>query len=165
LKDGAGWDEYLGALEDGAPVPLSTWSDYVKEKWWLRYTNGSSSVGEMVGLSDRDEEAMKMAAERYSLPVAISDTETRVLTIHASKGTEASNVVLYDGLTGSVTDGMEGSDVLRENEARTWYVALTRASDRLHLIRDVFDYTEPYLPEDLEPRAAADAKRMRGEAQ
>lgn len=162
LVDDSGWDTYFGGLDDGETVPLDAWNEYVSEKWWLRYTNGPSSLHELVGLTDRDEVALSAGAARNELPMEIEDTDARVLTIHASKGTEASNVVIFDGITGGVRDGMENSDLLRENEARTWYVALTRASERLHIIRDAFEYAEPYLPEDLEPRAAADAKRMRG---
>jgi len=58
---------------------------------------------------------------------------------------------------------MEESDDLRENEARTWYVALTRASNRVHIVRDGWEWTEPYLPDDLEPLAAEAASQYRGE--
>jgi len=105
---------------------------------------------------------MLNAAERYDLPLSLDDAETRVLTIHASKGAEASNVVVYDGITGTIADSMEQSPTLRENEARTWYVALTRASERLHFIRGAFGY-DTYLPDDLEPWAASAAEQMRGE--
>lgn len=165
LEDDDGWQNYFAMLEDGESVPLDVWSEYVGRKWWLRYTNGASSVSELVTLSDRDTVAMRRVFDRHDLPVQLEDVDTRVLTIHASKGTEASNVVLYDGITGSIEQGMDKSDILRENEARTWYVALTRASQRLHIIRDAFETTTSYLPTDLEPRAAADAKKMRGGAE
>lgn len=162
LDDEQAYNEYIGATGEDDPVPLSEWNEFVTRKWWLRYTNGAASIRELVGIDERTETAMERAWERYDLPRQIEDVATRVLTIHASKGAEASNVVVYDGVTGSVRDGMEKSDMLRENEARTWYVALTRASERLHFIRDAFEYSEPYLPSDLEPVAAATAKRMRG---
>jgi len=155
-------DDYLNRLNpDTDTVPLTEWNSYITPKWWLRYTNGPASITELVGLPDRDTQAMRKAAERYDLPVGVGDVDTRILTIHASKGVEAADVVVYDGVTGSITDGMEASDLLRENEARTWYVALTRASERLHIIRDAFEYTTSYLPEDLEPQAASIAKGRR----
>lgn len=160
----SGWDSYVALLDDGESIPLNDWSEYVTDKWWLRYTNGKSSINELVGLDDRDVEAMLRCWENYEPLPELSDVETTVLTIHASKGAEASNVVVYDGVTGAVTDGMARSAMLRENEARTWYVALTRASERMHVIRDAWEYTEPYLPYDLEPRAAAVAKELRGGA-
>jgi len=142
-------------------VPLTEWDSYITQKWWLRYTNGGASVTELTRLSDRDKHAMRKAAERYELPVDMDDVDTRILTIHASKGVEAADVVVYDGVTGRITDGIDESPPLRENEARTWYVALTRASERLHIMRDAFSYTKPYLPADLEPRAAERATRER----
>lgn len=163
-KSEGDWNTFIGAVEEGGTVGLAAWDNLVKDKWWLRYTNGQASIAEMVYLDQRDKRAMHGAWERYEFPQKLEDVATRVLTIHASKGAEASNVVLYDGITGRVRDGMESSDILRENEARTWYVGLTRASERLHLIRDAFDYAEDYLPRDLEPVAASTAKRLRGEA-
>jgi len=153
---------YLQRLDpESDTVPLTEWDAYITAKWWLRYTNGTASVSEFVGLSKRDTQAMQKGAERYELPVDVADVDTRILTIHASKGVEAADVVVYDGVTGSITDGMEESPLLRENEARTWYVALTRASERLHILRDAFEYTKSYLPDDLEPQAASIAKGRR----
>jgi len=160
IDDRDALDSYLSRLNrDTDSVPLTEWNSYITPKWWLRYTNGAKSIDELTGLSDRDRVAMQQATDRYDLPVDVGDVDTRVLTIHASKGVEADNVVVYDGITGQITDSMDESDRLAENEARTWYVALTRASKRLHILRGAFDYTNPYLPQDLEPRAAASVKR------
>jgi DNA helicase-2/ATP-dependent DNA helicase PcrA len=160
IDDRDALDSYLSRLNrDTDSVPLTEWNSYITPKWWLRYTNGAKSIDELTGLSDRDRVAMQQATDRYDLPVDVGDVDTRVLTIHASKGVEADNVVVYDGITGQITDSMDESDRLAENEARTWYVALTRASKRLHILRNAFDYTNPYLPQDLEPRAAASVKR------
>ena len=162
IDDESALRSYLQRLDpETETVPLTEWNSYITPKWWLRYTNGPASITELVGLPDRDTQAMRKAAERYDLPVGVGDVDTRILTIHASKGVEAADVVVYDGVTGSITDGMEASDLLRENEARTWYVALTRASERLHILRDAFEYTTSYLPEDLEPQAASIAKGRR----
>lgn len=153
-------NNYLERLNgDTDSVPLTEWNTYITPKWWLRYTNGADSIDELTRLSDRDRVAMHLAADRYQLPMEADDVDTRVLTIHASKGVEAANVVVYDGVTGQITDSMDESDRLRENEARTWYVALTRATERLHILREAFDYTESYLPKDLEPQAAAAVTR------
>jgi len=106
---------------------------------------------------------MLNAGERCDLPLSLEAVDTRVLTIHASKGAEASNVVVFDGVTDTIVDSMDQSAGLRENEARTWYVALTRASKRLHIIRGAFGY-DTYLPDDLEPWAAEAAESVRGDA-
>ncbi|OTE99107.1 3'-5' exonuclease [Halorubrum sp. SD683] len=140
-------------------VRLDTVSEYVTDKWWLRYGAGSASISELTRLDDRDREAMRKAWNRYDDKYTLALAEgTRVLTIHASKGAEASDVVVYDGITGRIARDLDERGDARENEARTWYVALTRASQRLHIVRNVFEWTEPYLPEDLEPRAAQAAQ-------
>ena len=149
--------ETLAELEygDAEELPLTELIPLTTGKWWVRYTNGRDSIGSLTKLDERDEEAMKTAWDRYDAPYRVSDANgTRVLTIHASKGAEASDVVVYDGITGRISRSLDEDDRSRENEARTWYVALTRASERLHIIRDAFEWTKPYLPVDLEPRAA-----------
>jgi DNA helicase-2/ATP-dependent DNA helicase PcrA len=149
--------EWLRGYERGGdkPVPLAEFDEHVTPKWWLRYNGGASSVGHFTRLDDRDRTALRRAWERYDrFGVNLEDVGTRVLTIHASKGAEASDVVVFDGITGRITDALDEGAGARENEARTWYVALTRASERLHIVRDSFEWTDPYLPDDLEPRAA-----------
>lgn len=166
MKDEEGWNWYLRQLEDGESVPLDEWNEYLKPKWWLRYTNGEKSITELVYLDNSDEIAMQKAWQRYeTLPASVEAVDTRVLTIHASKGAEASQVVLYDGVTGSVLDSMDEFETLEENEYRTWYVALTRASERLHFVRGAFNSTHDFLPEDLEPLASQQAQAMRGVAE
>lgn len=151
------WQRWLGDHEGGGdkPVPLSSFDEHVTPKWWLRYNGGPSSIPNFTHLSDRDRVALQTAWGRYNrFDIDLEDIGTRILTIHASKGAEASDVVVFDGITGRIQDALESDAGARENEARTWYVALTRASERLHIIRDCFAWTEEYLPADLEPRAA-----------
>jgi DNA helicase-2/ATP-dependent DNA helicase PcrA len=151
-------EEFLQEVEysDGPDdVPLDALTEYVTDKWWLRYGVGAASISELTRLADRDRKAMGTAWTRYDPPYTLALAEgTRVLTIHASKGAEAGDIVVYDGITGRISRELDERATARENEARTWYVALTRAAKRLHLIRDAFDWTDPYLPSDLEPRAA-----------
>lgn len=151
-------DEFFQEIEyeDGpGDVPLDALTEIVTDKFWLRYGAGSASISELTRLDDRDREAMRAAWTRYDPPYTLTLAEgTRVLTIHASKGAEAADVVVYDGITGRIARDLEERADARENEARTWYVALTRASERLHIIRNVFEWTDPHLPPDLEPRAA-----------
>jgi DNA helicase-2/ATP-dependent DNA helicase PcrA len=151
-------------LNDLQSVELPTWANWTTDKWWSYYTRGRGSISELSSrgrLGDRDRIAMRAAMERYDAPYT-ADVDTRILTIHASKGAEASDVVVYDGITSSIREGMDESDDLRENEARTWYVSLTRASERVHVVRDGWEWTDPYLPEELEPRAAELARERRG---
>lgn len=153
----------LGAVNKAAReenlVPVSSLEQYVTGKWWLRYTNGRSSVTELTMLSDRDTTAMRAAWDRYEdhefRTDAVADG-TKLWTVHASKGDEASEVVLYDGITTRTKNDIEEHDDIRGNEARTWYVGLTRSSDRLHVIRGGHAWTHSYLDDDLE-RAAVQA--------
>jgi DNA helicase-2/ATP-dependent DNA helicase PcrA len=68
-----------------------------------------------------------------------------IRTIHASKGTEAGRVVVYDGITSSIRESMLSSAESRANEHRVWFVALTRASEELVIAQDAFEYTDPIL--------------------
>ena len=151
------------------PVPLVEFDDHVAPKWWLRYNSGRSSIEHFTRLSDRDRDALRAAWDRYDrFDVDLEGVGTRILTIHASKGAEATDVVVFDGITGRIQDAIESDPSARENEARTWYVALTRASERLHILRDNYSWTDDYLPHDLEPRAAraaADATLTDGGAE
>jgi DNA helicase-2/ATP-dependent DNA helicase PcrA len=148
--------EWLFAYDrNDDPVPLSEFDDHVTDKWWLRYNCGRSAIANFVRLSGRDRDALRAAWDRYDrFDVDLDNIGTRVLTIHASKGVEASDVVVFDGITGRIQESVATDADTRENEARTWYVALTRASERVHIIRDAFAWTDEYLPPDLEPRAA-----------
>jgi DNA helicase-2/ATP-dependent DNA helicase PcrA len=144
-------------------IPLTEFTQYVTKDWWPAFNRGSRSVERFTGLSDRDKEAMRKAWNRYEdFKLELDEVGTRILTIHASKGAEATDVVVFDGITGRIGDALSDQGA-RENEARTWYVALTRASERLHVVRDAFEWTEEYLPDDLEPqtaRAAADSAAL-----
>lgn len=77
------------------------------------------------------------------------------MTIHASKGFEASDVVLYDGITSTVKEAMRVSERERKNEWRTWYVGLTRTSDRVHIMRGGFGWCSKFLPDDARRAPAA----------
>lgn len=143
--------------EVGDTVPLELLTEHVTERFWSRYNSGAGSIAQLTRLDERgrDIEAMIAAWNRYdTFDHDAAAADTRVLTIHASKGSEASDVVVFDGVSKSITANLEENDAERENEARTWYVALTRASERVHIIRNAFQYLVPYLPGDLEPAAA-----------
>lgn len=151
-------DQWLGKRREDT-IPLTELAAHVTDKFWLRYNSGVDSVNEYTGLSPRDERSLQAAWSRYDrFDIEMEDVNTRVLTIHASKGAEASDVVVFDGITKTISDGISDDPNTRENEARTWYVALTRASERLHIIRNSFEWVTGFLPADLEPEAARMAR-------
>jgi DNA helicase-2/ATP-dependent DNA helicase PcrA len=134
-------------------VTSEFWSVYTRGSGAVRHLNASASSEEGSRLSENDKEALKAALERNDDPVR--DVETKVYTIHASKGSEAKSVVVYDGVTKRIEDAMLESETERKNEYRTWYVALTRGDANTFVLRDAFDWTSPFLPETLLDTAAA----------
>ena len=152
-----------------ASVDAGELGRYVDSDWWSTYGQGVESLPPLTGLSDRDKVAMRRAVERYgTMNVPIEDV--RLLTIHASKGSESEDVVVYDGITGRTQQSINVQRTAKENESSTWYVGLTRSSKRLHIVRGPseddddgpgtgHEWTHQHLPGDLEPAAAAAAKR------
>lgn len=150
------------------PVPLSEWQQYIRSGWWDRYANGQASISHLTTgdyLSERDKRAMSAAWTRYQeesdWTLNALTGGTRLLTVHASKGTQSSDVVLYDGVTNRIRERTRRHGDVSENEARCWYVGLTRASERLHLVRQGIEWTRSWLPEGLVVAAQQDARRAR----
>lgn len=95
-----------------------------------------AGCGDMA-LSERDVSAVSGALRRRTMGDRVQPRDLPVVqTVHASKGSEASHVAVYPGATESIEDAMESSEVERKNEHRTWYVALTRASESLYVVHD-----------------------------
>jgi DNA helicase-2/ATP-dependent DNA helicase PcrA len=143
-------------VEEETIVSGDKLTDYVTAEFWDVYTRGSGSVRHLnksaastpgSAIGDRDRDAMKAALDRNDNPVR--GVDTKVYTIHASKGSEAKNVVVYDGITQTIQDAMLEEEKSRKNEHRTWYVALTRSRANLFVLRNGFGWTEPFLPETL----------------
>lgn len=149
--------------DDDRVLSANDLDEVVKPAFWRKYTDGPATVKRLTKAGEFEEDdlkALQKAAVRYDDPVAEGALKKiRVLTIHASKGSEATDVVVYDGITSTIATEMERSRSTRENEARTWYVGLTRASERLHIMRGGFNWMQPHLPRDLAPTAAAAAER------
>lgn len=151
-------------------IPLEAVAEHVSRSFWERYGAGKESIDELVYMSSptydaaHETQTLKAAWDRYDdreFTIDVHDG-TRLLTFHASKGSEATDVVVYDGITGRTHNGVREHRDVRANEARTWYVALTRASDRLHIVRGGTEWTHEHLPMGLESDAKAKARRRRG---
>lgn len=151
-------------------VPLADVVEHVSRTFWERYANGQDSIDELVRLGNpafgaaHERAALKAAWDRYDEETFNMDVAggTRLLTCHAAKGSEASDVVLYDGITARTETGIKNHDDVARNEARTWYVALTRSSDQMHIIRDGTAWTREHLPEQLLEDAETAARRHNG---
>lgn len=150
----------IKSIENREQTPtVEEFNEWVETEFWTTHTAGPGSVDRLNKgrLKDRDRMALKEALKRHTEPVDPDSVKVSVLTIHASKGQEAEDVVVYDGISQRITKGMRAKDRTRENEWRTWYVALTRASKRLHIMRGGFDWTRRVIPENIRGMAAEPA--------
>ena len=59
----------------------------------------------------------------------------KILTLHSSKGGEATNVVILQNQTRNTIKGATKTIMKQDEEQRVWYVGLTRCSKNLFLIR------------------------------
>jgi superfamily I DNA/RNA helicase len=59
----------------------------------------------------------------------------KVLTLHGSKGGEATNVIILQNQTTNTIKGAIKTIMKQDEEQRVWYVGLTRCSKNLFLIR------------------------------
>lgn len=145
-------DEEVGRIRsDDRRVKLTELAGYVEPAFWNMHTNGAPSARELNqgSLGDDGIETLERALQHHTDPVTPGDFGVRILTIHASKGAEAEDVAVYDGIPTPVREGMDRHTRTYDNEWRTWYVALTRASEQLHILRDGFRWLTPFLPRDL----------------
>ena len=59
----------------------------------------------------------------------------KVMTLHGSKGGEASNVIILQSQTNNTMKAVRKSQTKRDEEQRVWYVGITRTKHNLFLIR------------------------------
>lgn len=133
------------------PVSIRELNKKVEREFWERYTHGAASVERLNkgDLKERDRVALQNTLQNMQEPFDGDNLSIGVLTIHASKGQEAEDVVVYDGVSRRIRREIQRSERTRANEWRTWYVALTRASERLHIMRDAFEWTSPFIPKNV----------------
>jgi len=70
----------------------------------------------------------------------------RISTIHSAKGAEATNVMLLTDVMRRPYSMWRKINTYEEDEARVFYVGLTRAKEKLHLVHPMFSqgYALPY---------------------
>ena len=64
-----------------------------------------------------------------------ADPRVKVMTLHGSKGGEASNVIILQNQTNNTMKAVRKSQTKRDEEQRVWYVGITRTKHNLFLIR------------------------------
>lgn len=136
---------------------------WCQRSFWERYTEGSGSIRRLNKspfgkTADRELEAIDKALKRCDGPVDLGDLNTWAITIHASKGMEADDVVVYDGITNRIRSGMRERTDTEHNEYRTWYVATSRSKKRLHIMRGGFEWTDSIVPDLREVIRHADTR-------
>lgn len=165
-------DIVIGEYLRGAPklLDIGYIANMVNEEWWELMTRGAASVQHLVerqGETALEKDHLTNALLRNHEPTLdLSDEDSygtlfddgldeypSAMTIHASKGVEADTVVLYDGITRTIRQAVRQDPAQEANEDRVWYVAMTRARKNTIIARDVFWWTEPYLPYTLSAEA------------
>lgn len=150
-------DDLANALRYGrqASVTADELREWVTDDFWTNYVGGATVVDRLLKstLTDRDRTTLRQALRRHAGtgPLDTEDIGVQVLTIHASKGQEADDVVVYDGITKRIAESMRLDADERANEWRTWYVATSRAHKRLHIVHGGFDYMTPLPNNALAP--------------
>ena len=136
-------------------VTLVDFAEYVEPGFWGVYTRGSDAEPRLNDSrrSRRERRALRRALAEHDGVVDPAGIRVSVMTIHASKGQEADHVVVYDGVTSTISRQFDHDTDARKNEYRTWYVALTRASEHLHIVRNAFPWTTSIIPRDYLARA------------
>jgi DNA helicase-2/ATP-dependent DNA helicase PcrA len=108
-----------------------------------------SEVIEELRITNDNETRLKLAINRYNDVMNKNSIQVSIRTIHEAKGMEAENVVVYDSSTNRIQNKMEDKEHIKESECRTWFVAATRSSKNLFILRDGFQKypSTDYLPE------------------
>lgn len=132
-------------LRGQSRVTGEEFGEWLTPEFWQVFTNGADAVEEL--LSYDDKPVIARALRRYDGDLIRGRYDTRVLTIHASKGGEAENVILYDGIPNRVSAEIRRDASEARNEARLWYVGSTRASERLVVARSGWEWVHSYLPD------------------
>ncbi|APH38217.1 UvrD-helicase domain-containing protein [Methanohalophilus halophilus] len=91
-------------------------------------------VNYMSNPSDLKYEKFQAALEKYAEEVTWSEAEATVLTtIHGSKGLEADRVFLHTGISNKIKKEMRKDPA---EEARVFYVGITRSKEELIVVKD-----------------------------
>lgn len=160
------WKDYREYLPDWVSPVLETDTPEVKEckqKYRAIFSHFIKKQGKTVTQKRLDTEARNPwyhvgnvdAMQRLYIEATLPeyrkkgnrlflDAKVRLMTIHAAKGREATNVLLYLNLPKSVIETIRYGDP--DTELKVLYVALTRTKKRLFLFSDK---PQPYSYADL----------------
>jgi len=87
-------------------------------------------------ISERDKRYISSCLRKGE--VLTADPRITISTIHRAKGAQADNVLLLTDTTGRSNSQWRYSETEKEDEARVFYVGLTRSKHSLHLVHPMF---------------------------
>lgn len=116
----------LPAFQDEEPV---SWEDLV-DRGGLLVPKDRLWYNALDKLSGRDETYIRAALRRGE--DLLAPPRIRLSTIHGMKGGEATRVILLTEMAARTVYEARRSP---EDEARVWYVAITRAKEQLHIVQ------------------------------
>lgn len=159
IRQGMGYDGYLteyAALRRMKPEELFETADQLRES-----AAGYKTFGEWLEhIAAYAEELKRQAALRQSDPDAVT-----LATMHSAKGLEFRIVYILDANEGVTPHNRAFLEEDVEEERRLFYVAMTRAKERLHVYAVQERYHKKaelsrFVEEYLEPEREEDGQRM-----
>ena len=120
-------------MPDGEDGVFYSLEDLQKDHGLLHSHSWETGLGK---ISERDRIYIKACLRKGE-----SLTKTpriRISTIHSAKGAQATNVMLLTDTMRRPYSMWRKINNYEDDEARVFYVGLTRATDRLHLIHPMF---------------------------
>lgn len=147
-EDAYGWARTAKSNDEA--VPVFELAKRVTEEFWSEFTSAAESVDSLtITTNMRDWLAPALMNDGGLLPTTLKDfretIKVVVQTIHASKGSQADCVMLYDGISRRINRSNQSREGAEANEHRTWYVALSRATQKLVIAENAFAWTVPYV--------------------
>ncbi len=85
------------------------------------------------------KESVKMAFRNRDKEVIERPINLKLGTIHSSKGKEADDVIIFKDINKRVVDEITENEEKWDDEIRLFYVGMTRAKERLVILRDAFN--------------------------
>lgn len=111
------------------------------------FTDNIYDILSSMSLSEEEHTKLHNALQNGDNTQILDTPQISLHTIHESKGMQAETVILYDGITHNIYESLSTESGL-QNECRVWYVAASRSSKHLAIVRNAFEnfYPSPYLP-------------------
>lgn len=141
IRHGIGYDEYMKEYYSGN---MNAYNDYLDLAQQIQESSRAfTSLEEMLDYAAEYERLMMLEDKNDN---GVGKDAVNIMTFHASKGLEFDNVLIPHVNEGSVPGKRcVGEDNLEE-ERRMFYVAMTRAKNRLVITYIKGDKDKPYLP-------------------